>query len=303
MRNGSYANGRQRWLCKECRRSYSWSNQANKYLRERAWFYRWMIEGYSVRQLKQQSGHSQAKLYAIINYWLSSPPRRDTESLSRHRHIIFDGTFLHRPNSIVAVMDATTNEIIRGKHGVSEKSVRQLLAFFEPLRELHLEPISCTVDGNPQSADALRTVWPEIILQRCTVHIQRQGLMWCRRNPKRADAKKLRDIFLKAANIKTHRARDEFLEAVDSWEEHYGQLIASKAERGRVFSDIKRARSMLLNALPNMFHYLEDPHISPTTNGIEGYFSRLKAYYRQHRGLHKKKRFLYFEWYFFLRPR
>jgi hypothetical protein len=73
-------------------------------------------------------------------------------------------------------------------------------------------------------------------------------------------------------------------------------------ERGRVFSDIKRARSMLIKALPDMFHYLNNPDISFTTNGLESYFSRLKSHYRQHRGLRKKKLDNYFKWYLYYKP-
>ena len=62
-------------------------------------------------------------------------------------------------------------------------------------------------------------------------------------------------------------------------------LIAAPVETERIFSGTKRARSMLLHVLPDLFHCLDDPHISTTTNGLEGYFSRLKSHYRQHRGL------------------
>ena len=55
--------------------------------------------------------------------------------------------------------------------------------------------------------------------------------------------------------------------------------------KGKVFSDLKRARSMLVKAVPNMFHYLDDANIPKTTNALEGYYSRLKQRYRQHRGL------------------
>ena len=200
-------------------------------------------------------------------------------------------------------MDATTNTVIAGTYGVRENSTPQLNSFFIPLKERALSPVSCTVDGNPQVIKVLRDLWPDIIIQRCLVHIQRQGLMWCRRPPKRTDAKHLRDIFLQVTSIYSKPDRDLFLENVASFEDRYGQHIAIQPERGRVFSDIKRARSMLLKALPDMFHYLEDPRIPSSTNGLEGYFSRLKAHYRQHRGLHPSKRTNYFAWYFYLRSR
>ncbi|MCI0804390.1 MAG: hypothetical protein J4N96_08070, partial [Chloroflexi bacterium] len=85
-------------------------------------------------------------------------------------------------------------------------------------------------------------------------------------------ARRLRQIFLQVTRIDTASKREAFLNLVATWEVRYGAEIAARKETGRVFSDIKRARSMLLRALPDMFHYIDDPHISTTTNGLEGYF-------------------------------
>jgi hypothetical protein len=200
-------------------------------------------------------------------------------------------------------MDAGTNTIIAGQYGVNENSERQLRRFFRPLIARGLKPVSCTVDGNPQAIRVITMLWPGIIIQRCVVHIQRQGLMWCRRHPKTVYARRLRDIFLKVPKIKTKEERDELLDMIYQWEQRYGQCIMLKPEKGRVFSDIKRTRSMLLKALPYMFQYLEDPSISHTTNGLEGYFARLKGHYRRHRGLPKKKLNSYFNWYCFYKPK
>lgn len=200
-------------------------------------------------------------------------------------------------------MDGKTNTVIAGKYDVRENSDSQLVAFFSPLRERGLNPMSCTTDGNPQAMRTIRMLWPDIVIQRCLVHVQRQGLSWCRRYPKRTDAKKLRDLFRVVTYIRTKKERDMFLVRFRGWEEKYGHLIAEQPGKGWVFSDLKRARSMLVRALPDMFHYLDHPDVSSSTNGLEGYFSRLKTRYRQHRGLSPKKRYSYFAWYFRLRPR
>lgn len=261
------------------------------------------MEGYSVRQLCKHSGHSRDKIFKIINYWLDNPLADNHDSMTSHKHFIFDGTFLYRPVSLIGLMTASSNSIIAGKYGVSENSIRQLNSFFTPLKEKGLKPISCTTDGNPQAIHTLKSLWPDIIIQRCLVHIQRQGLSWCRQYPKTPYAKKLRDIFRKVTHIRTTEDKERFLMEIGEWEESYGQFIASKLERGRVFSDVKRARSMLLKALPNMFHFLDNPDIPNTTNALEGYFSRLKSRYRNHRGLAKTKRLNYFDWYFKLCPK
>lgn len=261
------------------------------------------MEGYSVRQLCKHSGHSKDKIFKIINYWLGNPLVNNYDFIDNHKYLIFDGTFLYRPVSLIGLMTASNNSIIAGKYGVRENSEKQLISFFRPLKEAGLSPLSFTVDGNPQAIKMIKKLWPDIIIQRCLVHIQRQGLMWCRTNPKRPDAKKLRDIFLKVTHIKTKKERNVFVKELFEWEQKYGKLIKDQPERGRVFSDLKRARSMLLKALPNMFHYLDNPDIPNTTNALEGYFSRLKSRYRSHRGLEKTKRANYFDWYFKLCPR
>jgi transposase-like protein len=196
-------------------------------------------------------------------------------------------------------MDATNNAIICGRYPVNENSEKQVRNFFNNLKSQGLNPVSCTVDGNPQVITALRKLWPGIIIQRCLIHIQRQGFMWCRANPKTAYGRELRKIFVLVTCIRTKEEQDHFLEQLAKWEEEYGKYIASRKERGRVFSDIKRARSMLLKALPDMFHYLDDSNTSFTTNSLEGYFSRLKRHYGQHRGLPKKKLANYLAWYIY----
>ena len=103
--------------------------------------------------------------------------------------------------------------------------------------------------------------------------------------------------------LHTASDRDRFLSQVHTWECRYGHPIARSPEKGWVFSDLKRARSMLLAALPDMFRYLDDPFIAKSTNALEGYFARLKQKYRQHRGLAQRHRQAYFRWYLHLCPR
>jgi len=254
-----------------------------------------------MRQLSIQSGYSISTIRRMIEYWLLRPPC-NTGNLLTHRYLIFDGTILKQRRGIFAVMDAKSFSVVYGVPDVSE-GPSDLLRFCVSLAQRQLSPISATVDGNQHLNRVLRRLWPKIIIQRCLVHIQRQGLMWCRINPKRTDAKHLRELFLQVMSIHTEADRDRFLARVNEWEQKYGCRIASSPETGWVFSDLKRARSMLLSALPDMFHYLDDPNIPKCTNALEGYFARLKQKYRQHRGLVKQHRDSYFTWYLHLRPR
>ncbi len=239
----------------------------------------------------------------MINQHLKQIPPHPAFDLGKRQYFILDGTYLHRPGSIIALMDAQTHTVVAGQYGVSESSESQLGEFLERLIPDGIHPSSFTVDGHPTVIKVIRKLWPDIVVQRCLIHIQRQGLSWCRTSPKTTYARHLRKIFLQVTRIKTPADRDAFLNSVTDWEREYGSQIIRRREKGYVFSDVKRARSMLLRALPDMFHYLNNHLIPVSTNSLEGYFSRLKARYRQHRGLKEQKRNDYFQWYFHFVPK
>jgi transposase-like protein len=209
-----------------------------------------------------------------------------------------DGTFLNGHKGIFVVMDALSHQVLYGEYNIAE-SPKDLYPFFERVQALGLCPHAVTTDGNPALLKLLHHFWPSAILQRCIVHVQRQGLMWCRENPKTPEARQLRQLFLRLTNIHTVAQRIHFSNDWKRWEKRYGKAIDKQPYKGWVFSDLKKARKMLVNALPHLFHYLEDPLIAYSTNALEGYFSRLKNKYHQHRGLYKIHRAHYFKWYFY----
>ena len=199
-------------------------------------------------------------------------------------------------------MDSETHKLLYAAVNVRE-TASDLLLFYSQLSGAGLNPESATTDGNTAQMKQLKNFWPEIKLQRCIVHVQRQGLSWCRRNPKRTDAKHLRELLLKLTEVKTKDESLRFIKGFYAWENRFGTGIESSRNRGWVFSDIIRARSMVIKAIPNLFHYIDNPMIARSTNALEGYFSRVKEHYRLHRGLSKTNKVNYFKWYFFLKPK
>jgi transposase-like protein len=260
-----------------------------------------VIEGYSIRQLVHFSGHSRSTIQRIIRYWLGRMPPSSGDATGEH-YMIFDGTFLDYRRGMYAVMDGITHSILHGAYGVKE-GPPDLSNFCHQLAARGIIPKSATIDGNPHVFHVIKSIWPQIPIQRCVVHIQRQGLLWCRRHPKRTDARRLRRLFLMVTQIENEARRNQFQRAVAHWEQHYGPGLVSTTNRGWVTTDLQRARSMILKALPLMFAYLDDHNIPRTTNALEGYYGRLKLRYRQHCGLSVAQRANYFRWYFALCPR
>jgi len=166
----------------------------------------------------------------MVSCQLKQPAPPPVLGLGQGQHFIFDGTFLRRPRSLIALMDARTHMLVAGQYDVSENSKPELIEFFEGLKQSGLNPRSFTVDGNRTVMGVLRQLWPDIVLQRCLVHIQRQGLSWCRTSPKTTYARWLRQIFLQVARIRTPAERDTFLSAVTDWELKYGSQIGRRRE-------------------------------------------------------------------------
>ena len=116
-------------------------------------------------------------------------------------------------------------------------------------------------------------------------------------------AKELRELFLRTTYIRTEQQKEIFVDDLMQWENKSGYMVDRFPSTHKTLSDLKRARSMILKALPDMFHYLNDKLIPFSTNGLEGYFSRVKWGYRNHRGLAENKRINYFKWYTFLKEK
>lgn len=252
-----------------------------------------------MRQLISISGHGIWKIKRIKNYWLEkiSPSLHLT---GKHKYLIFDGTYFKRTNCLMATMDNLNNQIITSRYCVRE-NYATVHNIFRELLDKQVNPKAITIDGNTSVIRAIKTVWPNVIIQRCLVHIQRQGLSWLRRFPKSQAARDLRLLLLVVTNIKDRKQKQAFINDFNNWEKRYGKFVLSLPSSDKVYGDLQRTRSLIIHAMPDMFHCLEDSKIAPTTNKIEGGFSRLKGLYRQHRGLSKKRREKYFQWYIYLK--
>lgn len=245
---------------------------------------------------------SQSTVKRVVRYWLKQIPEQSIGDLSEVKHIILDGTFIKRPRGIYAAMDSGTHRLLYAEVNIKE-SPEDLDKFYDQLYKAGLNPESATTDGNQAQMNQLKKKWAGVKLQRCIVHVQRQGLSWLRRNPKRTDAKHLRELLLVLPAVRTQEDSLKFIKGFNAWEKRFGSDIESSPNRGWIFSDLIRTRSMIKKAMPNLFHYIDNSNVARSTNALEGYFSRLKEHYRLHRGISKKNKQNYFKWFFHLKPK
>jgi len=165
---------------------------------------------------------------------------------------------------------------------------------------------SITTDGHKSVLKAIKKALPHVIVQRCLVHIQRMCLLWITRYPKHIAGVELRKLVLMLLKIKTDNDRIYWTKEIDLWSKRhkdYLQETTINSITGRYWYThkyLRRSYHTIKRALPNMFHYIPNPKIPPTTNGIEGFFSHLKNHIDLHRGLTLRHRMDFIKWYIYL---
>ena len=174
------------------------------------------------------------------------------------------------------------------------------------LIKLGLQIESITTDGHKSLLKAIKKSMPDVIVQRCLVHIQRMCLLWLTQYPKHVAGIELRRLVLMLQKIKTDNDSIFWSKELGAWYERHNEYLKEKTvnERtGRYWYThklLRRSYFTIKRATPNMFHFLSNPKIPSTTNGIEGFFGHLKNHLDLHRGLTIKHRINFIKWYIYL---
>ena len=255
------------------------------------------MEHYSIRRLSERSGHSPAKLKRIKNDWLEKIPP-EPQNLSTFKYLVLDGTYFHKDGCLVTLMDSVDQTILSNTY-VPKEGFKTLFQWFTGLKERGLDPLACTADGERSTLKAIPLLWPHAKIQRCLYHIQHEGCRWLRSYPKTTAGKELRRLLLGLSGIRSVKERDSFVAAYRKWLRQHQSFVRSLPRQIKANFDLKRTIILIQNALPNMFHYLMDPHIPSTSNALEGWHSRIKRAYRQHTGLSQRHKIQFLKWYSF----
>ena len=245
----------------------------------------------------QQSGYSCDKIHRIKNYWLSKqPPALSKIDLKQAEYLSFDGTYFHKNGCLAIVMDYVHKKLLSYDCIERERydTVYPILLY---LKEQGLNPKAITVDGHKQIINVIKTIWPEVIIQRCLFHIQNQGLMWLRTHPKTQAGRDLRFLLYSLASIENEEQKNTFIKRYNQWLEEYECSMKQFSKNVVANKDLRRAKSLINNAMDDMFHFIKDQNIAKTTNQLEGFYSQLKHQYRNHRGLSETHKIAYLKWF------
>ncbi len=193
-------------------------------------------------------------------------------------------------------------QLVRFTDGEHFEEIKEDL---DNLIKLGVQIESITTDGHKSILKAIRKSLPDAKAQRCLVHIQRMCLLWLTRFPKHESAIELRALVLILLKIKSDNDKLYWTKNLQDWHTKHKEYLMEKTYNPKTerywytHKLIRRSYYTIKRALPNMFHYLSNPKIPSTTNGIEGFFSHLKNHLDLHRGLTLKHRIDFIKWYMF----
>lgn len=265
------------------------------------WFEKWISERQVYKYLVRDSGLSQSSIQRLFRHYLKQAPEVAIKNKVQ-AHLLVDATYF--PNNLCLVLyydhDIRYTQLYRMTDGERYEQMREDL---QNLKVLGVEIASITCDGHKALLKAIRKVCPETLIQRCLVHIKRQSGTWLTPRPKTTVAQELLQLSRRITRLKTYEQSNQWLIDIYNWYKVNKSFINEKTRNpstGRYWYKHKmlhQTASLIIKAIPDMFHYLDYPQIPYTTNLLESFFGHLKEKLEIHRGLRPQAKRNFIKWY------
>jgi hypothetical protein len=296
---------KQRFKCKNCEILFTSENKSVSKSNKFIWFEKWVIGRRTLEQLVKESNYSDRTIRRLFYSYLSCPPTLSVYP-SQKVNLLIDGTYFSNGICLVLYRDNTIKftQLYRLTDGEHYSEIKEDLL---NLLKLGVQIESVTSDGHKSILKAVKEALPDAVLQRCLVHIQRDCRIWLTKHPKSFAGYDLKQITSKMHTIKNHFQLGIWLLDLHNWHQKYKGYINEKSynlETDRYWYTHKMVRRSFMTikrALPNMFHYLNNPKIPKSSNSIESFFGHMKGHLNVHRGLSYKHRKQYLMWYLYFK--
>jgi hypothetical protein len=267
------------------------------------WFREWIVGKQTFSQLVKKSGYSERTLKRLFYDYLRRYP--EWQIVAKERvNLLVDGTYFSNRLCLVLYREHNVKATLfyRLTDGEWEEELREDL---DNIMRLGITIESVTCDGLNNILKAVKKASPNTVIQRCLAHIQRECLTWLTRHPQTEAGVSLRLIIKRLYTIDNREKWGYWVVDLVRWYERHKDFVNQKTfkdDTGRYWFTHKSVRKAFIHikrALPDMFHYLDNPRIPKTTNGLESFFGHLKQNISLHRGLSKAHYRNYIKWYLF----
>lgn len=317
VKNGTDAKGRTKWRCQACRIVATRTRPDTARRAEFTAFYRWISGHHSATEAAAAMGVSRRTFDRRIAWcWLVTPPPPVFTGRIWDQ-ICIDGTYIDGH----CLLLATSGRTVVAWHWCRREnadSYRQLLHKIPA-------PLIVVCDGHRGSHAAITDLWPETVIQRCLVHIQRAVTSNVSTRPKTTAGKAARALALQLTRVTSTDQATAWLTRCNTAYSEFSGWLNQRTYRDQVRPDAvpawaapgqkwwythretRRAFRLLtsLAAQGHLFSWLTPPaavlepaKLSPTTNALEGGFNApIKRLVDAHRGITGERLRRLIDWY------
>lgn len=188
--------------------------------------------------------------------------------------LIVDGVRLERGCDALIVHDSESGQPLAWHFAVRERyeSWHTVLAH---VRERH-RVRGIVSDGQKGLKKAIRQLFPAVPHQRCIAHVCRLARAWLTKHPQSIAGKELRALVRFLGTTRTSPEADAWSHAFGEWDTRHRPFLREKSinpATGHAWythRKLRAVRSLIKNALPDLFRFTSQAHMPNTTNHVEG---------------------------------
>lgn len=285
---GKTGSGMQRWQCQQCDATGIRKRDDQQKKVWQHYFKNWLMAATPLTTIARRLRCSLSTLRrAFRECWKTIPmvPALVTPA----RIIVLDGTSLIARQMVVLVA-----RDIRGCPQIAWSFViRETTSAWSDLLSHIPAPQFVVCDGQKGLLYALQMHWPTTIIQRCIIHVVRQSLAWITKKPQTLAGQQLRVIVGQLLAVRTRRQRRKWMRRFRKWCVRWEAFLNTRTRHlfypthwWYTHKKLRRARTLIVHALPHLFTFVRHPEVPRTSNHVEGGINaRLHELFRAHRGI------------------
>lgn len=291
--------GAQRWICKECRATFT--NKIDNNAKELQMFLDWLFGKRTQAEMPGEGRTFRRKTSKYWNIWPMPPKIEETKDV-----LYLDGIYLGKKACVLICCDNKNVlgwYLCRYEHSRAWRSLMRRIA----------EPRMVVSDGGTGFQKALKKAWPRAEHQRCLFHVFCQVKRYTTSRPNTAAGFELYHLAKDLLSVKDREEAESWIKRFTDWIKKYQTFLneITMDAQGREWPTherlLKAERSLMKLLRENtLFTYLNDAlradfDTPATNNRIEGGINAgLREMLRNHRGLSIERRIKAVYWWCYL---
>lgn len=290
IRWGYTACERIRWRCMPCKKTTVWQRPDTAERNHAQGRSGWLSRMQPMVEIAKRMGvhrTSVSRRFKSAPITVRSVPLRP---LSKRLVILCDGIKIGYNLVVLIAYEVISGQPLRWAF-VPRERFDTWQWFLLPIAQRH-DVYAVVSDGQKGLKKALLGLFPHAWHQRCMAHVMRLALAWLTKNPQSSAGKELRMLVLSMTRCITQHDARVWRRSFANWQEAHDTFLCEKSanpKTGRgwyTHKKLRAVRSLIANALSNLFRYTERKRIPRTTNDLEGGInSPLRERLGRHRGI------------------